>query len=85
MQKKDKVVKNLNAFFTQRVKMYEFFDANIPKFANTELYDFSKLQNKELEAVYKLFHHYDYAARKLLPSLYSAYEIDMDKDLNKDF
>lgn len=85
MQKKEKIVENLNVFFTQRVKIYEFFDINIPKLANTELYDFSKLENKELEAMYKLFHHYDYAVRKLLPSLYGAYEIDVDKDLKKDF
>ena len=39
----------------------------------------------DLEEFYKLFYHYDYAIRKLLPSLYTAYKIDPDKDLKKDF
>lgn len=38
-----------------------------------------------LEQIYTLFYHYDYAIRKLLPSLYKAYEIDSEKDLSKDF
>lgn len=42
-------------------------------------------QSVNLEQIYKLFYHYDYAIRKLLPSLYKAYEIDSEKDLSKDF
>lgn len=42
-------------------------------------------QSANLEQIYKLFYHYDYAIRKLLPSLYKAYEIDSERDLSKDF
>ena len=42
-------------------------------------------QSVNLEQIYKLFYHYDYAIRKLLPSLYKAYEIDSERDLSKDF
>ena len=39
----------------------------------------------DLECIYRLFYHYDYAIRKLLPSLYEAYKIDSERDLSKDF
>ena len=39
----------------------------------------------DLECIYRLFYHYDYAIRKLLPSLYKAYKIDSERDLSKDF
>lgn len=42
-------------------------------------------QGVDLEQIYKLFYHYDYAIRKLLPSVYKAYKIDTEKDLSKDF
>ena len=42
-------------------------------------------QGVDLEQIYKLFYHYDYAIRKLLPSVYEAYKIDTEKDLSKDF
>ena len=42
-------------------------------------------QGVDLEQIYKLFYHYDYAIRKLLPSIYKAYKIDTEKDLSKDF
>lgn len=37
-----------------------------------------------LRQIYTLFHKYDYAIRKLLPSIYKAYKIDT-KDLKSDF
>ncbi len=111
---KDKIIGDLNALFKTRGEFYAFFDAKIPKFAGTELFDFKALRakneensanlissrgesgensanstqsvdNVNLEQIYKLFHHYDYAIRKLLPSIYKAYEIDSEKDLSKDF
>ena len=42
-------------------------------------------ESVDLECIYRLFYHYDYAIRKLLPSLYEAYEIDSERDLSKDF
>ena len=138
---KDKIIGDLNALFRARAEFYAFFDAQIPKFADTQLFDFKALRangstfadsenaandknaafvadknfapnsaytaasgdkcgensansaansaqsvdNVDLEQIYKLFHHYDYAIRKLLPSIYKAYEIDSERDLSKDF
>ena len=42
-------------------------------------------ESVDLECIYRLFYHYDYAIRKLLPSLYKAYKIDSERDLSKDF
>lgn len=42
-------------------------------------------QSPNLEQIYKLFYNYDYGIRKLLPNLYKAYDIDIEKDLSKDF
>ena len=42
-------------------------------------------ENIDLECIYRLFYHYDYAIRKLLPSIYKAYKIDSERDLSKDF
>ena len=141
---KDKIIGDLNTLFRARAEFYAFFDAQIPKFAGTQLFDFKALranssafetsengenvansacgaasgekcvenltnsisncgengensvnlvssrgensaQSVNLEQIYKLFHHYDYAIRKLLPSIYKAYEIDSERDLSKDF
>ena len=154
---KDKIIGDLNALFRARAEFYAFFDAQIPKFAGTQLFDFKALrasgrafgkggknganlaensaysaasgekcvenltnsisncgengensanlvsscgensatnsansatnsaQSVNLEQIYRLFHHYDYAIRKLLPSIYKAYEIDSERDLSKDF
>lgn len=140
---KDKIIGDLNALFRARAEFYAFFDAQIPKFAGTQLFDFKALRasgsafetsengenvanstcgaasgekcgenlanlvssrgkndknltnsaansaqsvdNVDLEQIYRLFHHYDYAIRKLLPSIYKAYEIDSERDLSKDF
>ena len=42
-------------------------------------------ESVDLECIYRLFYHYDYAIRKLLPSIYKAYKIDSERDLSKDF
>ncbi|AXP09458.1 hypothetical protein N4T57_06630 [Campylobacter hepaticus] len=81
---KTKIIGNLNAFFKQREQFYSYFDQNISKIANTEVFDFKNAKNLNSEEVYKQFYHFDYAIRKLLPSIYKAYEIT-DEDLNKDF
>ena len=83
MMKKDEIIADLNKLFSARSKFYAFFDANLPKVKNTDVFDYSSDEN--LKDAYKLFHHYDYAIRKLLPSLYEKFDIDMDKDLKKDF
>lgn len=82
---KEKIINELNALFKARSEFYAFFDAQIPKIAKSEVFDFAKAKEANLEQVYQRFYHYDYAIRRLLPSLYKAYEIDSEKDLNKDF
>lgn len=82
---KDKIISDLNALFKARAEFYAFFDAHIPKVGQTAVFDFAKASEVSAEEVYKRFYHYDYAIRKLLPSLYKAYEIDSEKDLSKDF
>ena len=82
---KTKVVENLNSLFELRKEFYEFFDNNMPKIANTDVFDFKNSKDLDAKDAYMLFNKYDYAIRKLLPSIYKAYEIDMDKDLKKDF
>ena len=57
----------------------------MPKIANTDVFDFKNSKPLNAQEVYTLFNKYDYALRKLLPSVYKAYEIDMEKDLSKDF
>ncbi|HHY1515610.1 TPA: CmeU family protein [Campylobacter jejuni] len=81
---KAKIVQNLNALFKQRVEFYSYFDENIAKINNTEVFDFKNAKNLNPEEVYKQFYHFDYAIRKLLPAIYKAYEIT-DADLDKDF
>ena len=81
---KAKVASNLNALFKQRDKFYSYFDENIPKIPNTEVFDFKNAKTLNTEEVYKQFYHYDYAIRKLLPAIYKAYELT-DEDLEKDF
>ncbi|EAH4619448.1 hypothetical protein I9027_01755 [Campylobacter jejuni] len=81
---KAKIVQNLNALFKQRVEFYSYFDENIAKIGNTEVFDFKNAKNLNPEEVYKQFYHFDYAIRKLLPAIYKAYEIT-DVDLDKDF
>lgn len=81
---KEKIIKDLNELFAARSEFYAFFDAKIPKIPKTEVFDFDKAQEANLKQVYKHFYHYDYAIRKLLPSLYKAYEIN-SQDLSKDF
>ena len=82
---KEKIIKDLNELFAARSEFYAFFDAKIPKISKTEVFDFDKAQEANLKQVYKHFYHYDYAIRKLLPSIYKAYKIDTEKDLSKDF
>ncbi|MCW1865772.1 hypothetical protein OLQ20_06380 [Campylobacter jejuni] len=81
---KAKIVQNLNALFKQRAEFYSYFDENIAKINNTEVFDFKNTKNLNPEEVYKQFYHFDYAIRKLLPAIYKAYEIT-DTDLDKDF
>ncbi|ECO3962979.1 hypothetical protein FXL08_02715 [Campylobacter jejuni] len=81
---KAKIVQNLNVLFKQRVKFYSYFDENIAKINNTEVFDFKNAKNLNPEEVYRQFYHFDYAIRKLLPAIYKAYEIT-DADLDKDF
>ncbi|EFU2388363.1 hypothetical protein KY568_001134 [Campylobacter jejuni] len=81
---KAKIVQNLNALFKQRAEFYSYFDENIAKINNTEVFDFKNAKNLNPEEVYKQFYHFDYAIRKLLPAIYKAYEI-ADADLDKDF
>ncbi|HHY1436403.1 TPA: CmeU family protein [Campylobacter jejuni] len=81
---KAKIVQNLNALFKQRTEFYSYFDKNIAKINNTEVFDFKNAKNLNPEEVYKQFYHFDYAIRKLLPAIYKAYEIT-DADLDKDF
>ncbi|EAH5482582.1 hypothetical protein D9Y34_03770 [Campylobacter jejuni] len=81
---KAKIVQNLNALFKQRTEFYSYFDENIAKINNTEVFDFKNAKNLNPEEVYKQFYHFDYAIRKLLPAIYKAYEIT-DADLDKDF
>ncbi|MFY4690971.1 CmeU family protein [Campylobacter jejuni] len=81
---KAKIVQNLNALFKQRVEFYSYFDENIAKINDTEVFDFKNAKNLNPEEVYKQFYHFDYAIRKLLPAIYKAYEIT-DADLDKDF
>ncbi|EHN6901795.1 hypothetical protein KJK83_000419 [Campylobacter jejuni] len=81
---KAKIVQNLNALFKQRAEFYSYFDENIAKINNTEVFDFKNAKNLNPEEVYKQFYHFDYAIRKLLPAIYKAYEI-IDADLDKDF
>ncbi len=58
------------------------FDKEIPKFKNTDVFDFSN--QDDLKEIYTHFYKFDYAIRKLLPSIYKAYDIE-SKDLKKDF
>ncbi|EAH6881191.1 hypothetical protein HMH39_001128 [Campylobacter jejuni] len=81
---KAKIVQNLNALFKQRAEFYSYFDENIAKINNTEVFDFKNAKNLNPEEVYKQFYHFDYAIRKLLPAIYKVYEIT-DTDLDKDF
>ena len=81
---KAKIVQNLNALFKQRAEVYSYFDENIAKINDTEVFDFKNAKNLNPEEVYKQFYHFDYAIRKLLPAIYKVYEIT-DTDLDKDF
>lgn len=82
---KEKIITELNALFKARAEFYAFFDAHIPKIGKSSVFDFAKAKESNLEQVYKHFYMYDYAIRKLLPSVYELYEIDSEKDLSKDF
>ncbi|EAL8547418.1 hypothetical protein DYF05_03395 [Campylobacter jejuni] len=81
---KAKIVQNLNALFKQRAEFYSYFDENIAKINDTEVFDFKNAKNLNPEEVYKQFYHFDYAIRKLLSAIYKVYEIT-DTDLDKDF
>ncbi|MFK0404455.1 CmeU family protein [Campylobacter jejuni] len=81
---KNQIVQNLNDLFKQRAEFYSYFDENVAKINNTEVFDFKNAKNLNPEEVYKQFYHFDYAIRKLLPAIYKAYEIT-DADLDKDF
>ncbi len=81
---KAKIVQNLNALFKQRAEFCSYFDENIAKINDTEVFDFKNAKNLNPEEVYKQFYHFDYAIRKLLPAIYKVYEIT-DADLDKDF
>ncbi|TKX32611.1 CmeU family protein [Campylobacter aviculae] len=81
---KSEVVKNLNILFKKRSEFYSFFDKNIEKINNTEVFDFKNSKDLNAEEIYKQFYHYDYAIRKILPAIYKAYEIT-NSDLEKDF
>ncbi|EAI3551667.1 CmeU family protein [Campylobacter jejuni] len=81
---KAKIVQNLNALFKQRAEFYSYFDENIAKINDTEVFDFKNAKNLNPEEVYKQFYHFDYTIRKLLPAIYKVYEIT-DTDLDKDF
>lgn len=82
---KEKIVENLNALFKQRAEFYAFFDKNIKKLKDTDIFDFKDTQNLNAQEVYKCFYHFDYAMRKLFPAIFKAYEINPSKDLSKDF
>lgn len=81
---KEKVIANLNELFAARAEFYAYFDENVKKIGSTEVFDFDSADAK-FKDFYTHFYKFDYAIRKLLPSLYKAYEIDSEKDLSKDF
>ncbi|MCW1360106.1 CmeU family protein [Campylobacter sp. US33a] len=84
MKNKSEIIEKLNSLFKSRAEFYKLFDKHIPKINNTEVFDFQKAQNIDAKELYETFYHFDYAMRKLLPSIYQAYEIQHE-DLDKNF
>lgn len=82
---KEKVIENLNALFAARAEFYAYFDENVGKIGDTDVFDFNTAKSGDFKDFYAHFYKFDYAIRKLLPSLYKAYEIDSERDLSKDF
>ncbi|EIN3142657.1 hypothetical protein LOS27_001684, partial [Campylobacter jejuni] len=48
---KAKIVQNLNTLFKQRAEFYSYFDENIAKINNTEVFDFKNAKNLNSEEV----------------------------------
>ncbi|CZE47378.1 CmeU family protein [Campylobacter geochelonis] len=74
-EKRAQIEQEIRNLLAARDEFFKFLDANVPKKANTDVFDFDKCKDKSLKEAYAKFYAYDYATRKLLPHIYSAYDL----------
>ncbi|MDA3056167.1 MULTISPECIES: CmeU family protein [unclassified Campylobacter] len=75
MEKSQIVKENIEKLLDNRAEFYALFDEKIPKFGDTDVFDFKNAKDCDIKEIYEKFHKYDYAIRKLLPYLYEAYGV----------
>lgn len=75
MEKSEIVKENIEKLLDSRAEFYALFDEKIPKFADTDVFDFANAKTADMKEIYNKFYKYDYAIRKLLPYLYEAYGV----------
>lgn len=75
MDKKDEILSKLEAIFVARSEFFALLDANVPKKAGTDVFDFDIATKANLKDVYAKFYAYDYSVRRLLPDVYAAYDV----------
>ncbi|MBE2984921.1 hypothetical protein CCAL9344_04050 [Campylobacter sp. RM9344] len=73
--KQAQVKEKIEKIFAARAQFFELLDANVPKKGDTDVFDFDKAKDVNLKEIYAKFYAYDYAVRKLLPDVYSAYDV----------
>ena len=78
MEKSEIVKENIKNLLEKRAEFYALFDEKIPKFKDSDVFDFKNAKQADIKEIYEKFHKYDYAIRKLLPYLYEAYGVEFN-------
>lgn len=69
-EKIEKILEARSAFFAE-------LDRQV-KINGTDTFDFSKVKEADLKEIYAKFYAFDYNVRKLLPDVYSAYDVSFN-------
>lgn len=71
---KDEFKSLIDDIFANRDELYASFD----KFIKTDgKFDLNLCEDEKIKEIYKKFYKYDYAVRKILPSVYKKFDIDV--------
>ena len=67
----EKILEARAAFFAE-------LDRQVPKKNGTDVFDFSKVKEADLKEIYAKFYAFDYNVRKLLPDVYTAFNVNFN-------
>ena len=78
MEKSQIVKEKIEKILEARAAFFAELDRQVPKVNGTDTFDFSKVKEADLKEIYAKFYEFDYNVRKLLPDVYSAYDVSFN-------